>query len=166
MADTKKVSELDAITAVHNTDLLDISTDAGGSTYVSKKITVQAFAASSGLAMLTFVLAAGTTLTAGVGKARITIPYNATILKAYIVAGTGPVGASVILDINQNGTSIWNSTPANRLTIADGSTTGSQTAFDTATIIEGDILTVDVDQVGTTTAGGDVTAQLKVQIGN
>ena len=40
MADIKKVSELDAITTTVSTDLMHVAQDAGGGSYVSKKITV------------------------------------------------------------------------------------------------------------------------------
>lgn len=40
MSDVKKVSELDAVTTSASTDLMHLATDAGGGTFVSKKITV------------------------------------------------------------------------------------------------------------------------------
>lgn len=84
-----------------------------------------------------------------------------TITKAYANVKTAPSGAAIIVDININGTSIWNTTPANRLTIADAATSGTQTSFDTTALSEGDILTIDIDQVGSTTAGSDLTVTLK-----
>jgi len=80
-----------------------------------------------------------------------------TITKVVAVAKTGPVGADLILDINLDGTSIWNATPANRIKIADGATAGSQTSFDDNTIADGQDVTIDVDQIGSGTAGANVT---------
>jgi hypothetical protein len=83
-------------------------------------------------------------------------------VKAFIYAKTGPTGAALICDINLNGTSIWNSTQSNRIQIADGSQSGTQTSFDTTTVTEGDILTIDTDQIGSTIAGQDVTVELLI----
>jgi hypothetical protein len=59
--------------------------------------------------------------------------------------------------------SIW-TTQANRLKIIDGQTYGEQSSFDTTSLIEGDVLSIDVDEVGSTTPGGDISVQLKIQI--
>ena len=84
-----------------------------------------------------------------------------TIEKAYAYATTAPTGANIIIDINRNGTSLWSVTPDNRLQIADGSQSGTQTSFDTASLNEGDTLTIDIDQTGSTNAGAGLTVQLK-----
>ena len=75
-------------------------------------------------------------------------------------AKTGPTGADAIFDIAKNGTSIWNSTQANRIKITAGGTTGSQTSFDTTAVAAYDILTIDIDQVGSIIAGQDITIQV------
>lgn len=85
------------------------------------------------------------------------------ITKVYGYTKTAPVGANIIVDVNKNGASIWGSTPANRLTISDGNQSGSQTSFDIVTLAEGDVLTIDVDQIGATTAGSDLTVQVKTK---
>jgi len=83
-----------------------------------------------------------------------------TITKVYASVKTAPTSASILIDINVNGTSIWNTTQANRLTITAGATYGTQTSFDTTTLAEGDILTFDIDQVGSGNPGQDVTIVL------
>ena len=117
-----------------------------------------------GISNITFLLAVGTILTTGTNKARVTVPYVGTILKAYASSGTGPQGADDIFDIYRNGVSIWNITQSNRLKILSGQTYGTQSSFDITSIAEGDILSIDVDQVGSTTPGGDISVQLKIQI--
>ena len=84
-----------------------------------------------------------------------------TITKAYAYVKTAPTGANLIIDINKNGTSIWNTTQANRLTIDAGDTEGTQTSFDTTSLADEDVLTIDLDQVGSTVAGADLTIVLK-----
>lgn len=92
------------------------------------------------------------------------VPQNMTIIKAYAYVKTAPTGASILVDLNVNGTSIWNTTQANRLAIAATAQTGSQTSFDTTSLSEGDILTLDIDQVGSTVTGSDITIILKCSV--
>ncbi len=87
----------------------------------------------------------------------ISIPYSGSITKVIATVNTAPTGADLIVDVNINGTSIWNTTQANRVTITDGNTTGNQTSFDTTSISENDVITMDIDQIGSTTAGQDLT---------
>lgn len=84
-----------------------------------------------------------------------------TIVRAYAVCKIAPAGANAIIDINKNATSIWASTQANRLTITDGNTTGNQTAFDTTALAADDALTMDIDQIGSGTAGNGLTVTLR-----
>lgn len=104
-------------------------------------------------------------LTVGTGKSFV-IPIahtSLTLVKVYATVKTAPTGAAIICDINKNGSSIWASNQANRITIADGATSGSQTSFDTTTFTDGDTLTLDVDAVGSTTAGETLLILLKFE---
>lgn len=112
----------------------------------------------------TFVLGSGTPATTGTNLTNgLIITTPCTITKAYAYAKTGPTGADLIIDINKNGSTIW-STQANRLKITAGGTTGNQTSFNTTSLAEGDILTIDIDQVGSTFGGQDITIVLKTAI--
>lgn len=88
-------------------------------------------------------------------------PFTLEIVKAYAVVKTVPTGADIIVDILKNGISIWASTPANRLTISAGASTGSQSSFDTTTITEEDTLIPSVAQVGSTVAGAGLSIFLR-----
>ena len=83
------------------------------------------------------------------------------ITKAYASVKTAPTGANLVIDINKNGTSIWASTQANRLTVTAGNSSGTQTSFDTTALAEGDVITLDIDTVGSTIAGSDLVVLLK-----
>ena len=110
----------------------------------------------------TFVFTIVGTLVTGTNLTPALIVHSAlTIEKAYAYVKTAPTGADIIVDINKNGTSIWDTTPANRLTITAGTQSGTQTSFDTTSLSEGDTLTVDLDQVGSTVSGADITIELK-----
>ena len=76
--------------------------------------------------------------------------------------GTAPAGASIIIDINKNGTTIF-TTQGNRPAIAAAAnTSGNVTNMDVTSVASGEYLTVDIDQVGSTTAGADLTVQVEV----
>ncbi len=82
------------------------------------------------------------------------------ITRAYAVVKSAPTAADLIIDINKNGSTIW-STQGNRLTISATATTGSQTSFDTTALAADDALTLDIDQIGSTVAGADLTVTLR-----
>ena len=85
-----------------------------------------------------------------------------TIQSVRATVGTAPTGSSLVIDININGTTIF-TTQGNRPTItAGGSTSGKVINMDIVTVATGQYLTVDVDQVGSTTPGRDLTVQLEV----
>lgn len=86
-----------------------------------------------------------------------------TILGVRASVGTAPTGSSIIIDIKINGTTIF-TTAANRPTIpASGNTSGNVTSMDVAAIASGSYFTVDIVQVGSTTAGGDLCVQIQVR---
>ena len=110
----------------------------------------------------TFVFTITGTMVTGTSLAPILVAHRAlTIVKAYANVKTAPTGAALIFDIKKNGTSIWNSTPADRVEIAAAATSGTETSFDTTALTEGDTLTLDVDQIGSTVAGADATVQIR-----
>lgn len=83
------------------------------------------------------------------GTARWYAPRDVTIQSMSAYVGTAPVGSSLNLRVNKNGSSI--ATPL----ITDGATSGSLTGLTNA-LNAGDYLTVDVTQVGSSTAGSDL----------
>lgn len=84
-----------------------------------------------------------------------------TILSTRASLGTQPTGATAIVDINLNGTTIF-TTQANRPTIAVSTNTAQGGAPDVATIPAGSFVTFDVDQIGSTVAGANLCVQLSV----
>lgn len=101
------------------------------------------------------------TVSTGTGTARL---YNDTGVALTIRAvrasvGTAPTGASLIVDVKKGGTSIF--TSGNRPTVTAGTnTSGKVTAIATTSLGDGEYLTVDCDQVGSTVAGSDLTVQI------
>lgn len=110
----------------------------------------------------TLALSVDGTVAVGAGSHRI---YNdtgvaLTIRSVRATVGTAPTGAALIVDVNRNGTTIF-TTQSNRPTVTAGSnTSGKVTAVNTTTLNDGDYLTVDVDQVGSTVAGANLVVQV------
>lgn len=85
-----------------------------------------------------------------------------TIQSVRVSVGTAPTGASILIDINVDGTTIF-TTQANRPTIAaSANTSGKVTNMNVTTVADGAYLTVDVDQTGSIVAGSDLSVQIEV----
>ena len=85
--------------------------------------------------------------------------YN--IEQVFLSIGQPPTDAAVIVDVNNNGTSIFSSRP----TIPAGSFTGSSVSFTSSpyTWNMGDWFTVDIDQIGSGTAGTNLVTHIVVR---
>ena len=94
---------------------------------------------------------------------KIRFPMAGTITGVYGYVGTAPTGANAIIDINVDGTSIWNS-GANRFTIMAGNTSANQTTINNPTITAGQVVTMDIDQIGSSVAGSDLTININVAV--
>lgn len=103
------------------------------------------------------VFSKGGTLVVGVGTGRFRFPFAATLVGVTAAINTQPTGAAVILDVNKNGTTIF-TTQGNRPTIAvSTNATTAEPTPDVTAIASGDELRVDIDQIGSTVAGADLT---------
>jgi hypothetical protein len=91
---------------------------------------------------------------------RYIVPENMTIKKVWLITRTAPTGANLTIDINKNGTTIW-STQGNRASITASATTGNTTTFDTTALVAGDYLDFDIDVVGSSVSGTDLTVVLE-----
>lgn len=78
------------------------------------------------------------------------------------MVNTAPTGAAAIVDVNKNGTSIYG-TQSSRPTIAIGATSATVGAHTATTVVDGDFLTVDIDQIGSTVAGSDLVVIIRMQ---
>lgn len=98
-------------------------------------------------------------LATGTGKARIRMPFAGSIISVTASVLSAPAGSSVILDVNKNGTTIYG-TQANRPTIAAAAVSATAGVNSVKTFAAGDVITVDVDQVGSGTAGTGFTVAI------
>jgi len=94
-----------------------------------------------------------TDLTTGTSKGYVAFPFAITVTAVYASVLTAPVGSTIIVDINDGGTTIFST----KLTI-DASEKTSGTAATAAVISDTAIaanaeVTFDIDQIGSSTAG-------------
>lgn len=92
-------------------------------------------------------------LTTKTGTVEFPLPYNCTITEVKLRAGTAPTGAAIIVDVNVDGTTIDTGT---KPTIAAAAQAGSDSAFTDASHLEDQVVSIDIDQVGSTVAGSDL----------
>ena len=85
-----------------------------------------------------------------------------TLVSVRASVGTAPVGASIIIDLNIDGTTVF-TTQSNRPAIAAGANASSKvTNMNVTSVAPGSYLTVDIDQLGSTTPGNDLTVQVEI----
>ena len=106
-----------------------------------------------------------TALTTGTAKVTFRMPYAGTLTAVKATATTAPVGSALIVDINEAGTSVLST----KLSIDDGEKT-SATATTPAVISDSALaddaeITIDIDQVGSTTTGAGLKVTLYVTRG-
>jgi hypothetical protein len=83
------------------------------------------------------------------------MPHAGTIRSVTTAVTTAPTGATLICDVNVAGTTIF-TTQANRPTIAISGFSDNSAAIEAGTFAAGDVISVDVDQVGSSVAGANL----------
>jgi hypothetical protein len=107
------------------------------------------------------VLSGGLSVAAGV--LRYAFPSAVAVVDVAATANTAPVGSSILFDVNKNGTTIF-TTQANRPAIlAAANATAANAVPDVTAFAAGDYLTLDVDQVGSGTAGSNAVVTVRYQ---
>ncbi len=89
---------------------------------------------------------------------QITMPIALTLSGISLKAKGAPTGAALIYDINKDGVSIFSTRPQ---IDAAATTGGTNAVFSTTVLPANSLLTIDIDQVGSTFAGSGVTIILK-----
>lgn len=102
-------------------------------------------------------------LTATAGTVRLYVPWACTITNVRTMVGTAPVGADLIADLNIDGTTAF-TTQGNRPTITAGGYTDLDAVPDVTAVSANSYLTLDIDQIGSGTAGSDIIMQVEVTI--
>jgi hypothetical protein len=96
---------------------------------------------------------------------RLVMPSAGKVVKVQTYLSTAPLTTAVVVDVNKNGTTIF-TTQGNRPSIAASGTTstlGDPDGDDVCTFEAGDILTIDVDSIGTGTVGANLSVRIDWQ---
>lgn len=101
-------------------------------------------------------------LTAVNGAGVFPVPAAGTITSVRAAVGTAPTGASIIVDVDKNGSTVFTTT-ANRPTIAAGAQSSPAEVPDVTSVAAGDLLSVNIAQVGTTVPGSDLTVVVYIK---
>lgn len=96
------------------------------------------------------------------GRSRIYLEGSYVFESARASVNTAPTGAALTVDINKNGTTIY-TTQASRPSVAISGNTNVGSTPDVTSFSSGDYITVDVDQIGSTIAGADLTVVLRLR---
>ena len=104
-----------------------------------------------------------TALTTGTNRVRFRMPFAATVLAVRASVNTAPTGSTLIVDINEGGTSVLGT----KLSI-DATKFSSTTAASAATITDSSLaddaeISIDIDQIGSTVAGAGLKVTLSVR---
>ena len=93
------------------------------------------------------------------GRIRLYAEATLTIISVRASLNTAPTGATCIVDVNKNGTTIY-TTQGNRPAIAISGNTATANSPDVTSLASGDYLTMDIDQIGSTVQGENLTVQV------
>ncbi len=110
--------------------------------------------------LVTFTFGVPGVLTVVGSPVRLLAPFACTIQNVVATVGTAPTGASVIVDVNKNGTTVF-TTQGNRPTIAASTQDDTSAVPDVTALAQNDVVTLDVDQIGSTIAGSDLVVQVR-----
>jgi hypothetical protein len=98
-------------------------------------------------------------LTVGDGTRAIPIPIACTVTGVFLFIDTAPTGASVKLNVRKNGSTDLFAAGA-RPEIAIAAEEGQSTTLQNNDLSAGDYLQIDVDQIGSSTAGAGLTVSI------
>lgn len=105
----------------------------------------------------------GGNLSVTVGSSQLPITGGTfSIVSVAARVGTAPVGSNVVVDIKKNGTSIF-AAPADRPTIVAGANIATVGSWGNTTLTTDDYVSVDIVQVGSSTAGADLVVPIRLR---
>lgn len=97
------------------------------------------------------------TLSTMTGTQRLYVERAGTLTVARATVGTPSTGSAVLVDVNKNGTSVL----SGPISIAAAAYTATGT-ISNSTVLAGDYFTVDIDSVGSTSPGTNLTVTITI----
>lgn len=144
---TGTASGLTAGTVTTNANLTGPVTSSGNATTLACIIQVAASDTS-------------TAITAGTGKVTFRMPHALTLTAVRASVNTAPTGATIIIDINEAGSSILSTKLSIDASEKTSTTAASAAVISDAALADDAEITIDFDQVGSTIAGTGVVVTL------
>lgn len=148
--------EINALTAVTPaaTDVFII--EDSSDSFNKKKISYSEITGGAGAVTESFVIAASdetTALTTGTAKVTFRMPYAFTLSSVKASVTTAPTGATIIVDINEAGTSILSTKLSIDATEKTSATAATPAVISDTALAADAEMTFDIDQVGSTITG-------------
>jgi hypothetical protein len=166
---TGGTGDIEELTGTQLTTLLDAFTSSlkglvpasggGSANYLRADGTWAAPVGTGSFGPLVFTVPGALTVAAGVKRLYV----GKALTVANITAGvnTAPTGASILVDVNKNGTTMF-TTQGNRPTIAASGFSDAASVPDVTSLAAGDYITIDVDQIGSTIAGSNLVVSIEL----
>ncbi len=104
-----------------------------------------------------------TALTTGTAKLTFRMPFAATLLSVRASVNTAPVGANLVVDINEAGTSLLSTKLSIDATEKTSTTAATAAVISDSSLADDAEITIDIDQVGSSTAGTGLKVGLYVR---
>lgn len=101
-----------------------------------------------------------TAITTGVGKVTFRMPYAFTLTAVRASVTTAPTGSTIIIDINETGSTILSTKLSIDASEKTSTTAASAAVISDASLADDAEITIDFDQVGSTIAGAGVKVAL------
>jgi|TARA_R110002020_G_scaffold113252_2_gene260551 hypothetical protein len=101
-----------------------------------------------------------TALTTGTAKATFRMPYALTVTAVRATVTTAPVGSTIVVDINEGGSTILSTKLSIDASEKTSTTAATAPVISDASLADDAEITIDIDQIGSGTAG----AGLKIWI--
>lgn len=101
-----------------------------------------------------------TAITAGTGKVTFRMPYAFTVSAVRASVTTAPTGSTILIDINESGTTILSTKLMIDATEKTSTTAATPAVISDSSLADDAEITVDFDQVGSTIAGAGVKVYL------
>ena len=115
-----------------------------------------------------FVIAASdesTDLATGTNKVYFRMPYAGTLLAVRASVNTAPTGSTLIVDINEAGTSLLSTKLSIDASEKTSTTAASAAVISDSVLVDDAEMTIDIDQVGSTIKGKGLKVYLKMRRG-
>ncbi len=104
-----------------------------------------------------------TDLTTGTDTTQFRIPYGFTLTDVRCSVNTAPTGSTIIVDINEGGSSILSTKLSIDVSETTSTTAATPPVISDTSLADDSIISIDIDQIGSTVAG---TGLKVVLIGN